>query len=780
MFGLFRKTPVPVTEFVPETKQTSEQKQINFNPDRPIHRDEEDRLGFSRIAENLATSVISSGTEDGLVIGIQGGWGSGKSSILNLLCNHVEKKHAAASVIRFEPWVIGDRDNMVSTLLANIAREVDKLERAAGETAKHRLEDTVSLSNTMRQYAASASRGLSPVAKLASIFGVPYASVAEKGLESLASIAPSKKATSLPEIKDKLVDGLRKLNHRFVVVIDDIDRLEPAEAAEVIRLVRAVGDFPNIIYILCYEKNVLAKSLEAALKVENGAAFLQKIIQVSFDVPRPEEFDLRRWISKDCRELYKTVTEIEIPDDIGERLKQACDAQGGNLQTPRDIGLILNALRLFYPPVVGRVDFADLCWLQIIRVRNEGLYKWIENYLGIYAALQDGASLRGAAKKRMTNELYEHLGISIKENEERENDEDIEYFRAFLELRDYLPGIEARSSRDDGGKIFNNVPSSKLAEFEAGHRLGSPQHYRLYFAFSQPAGALNDDEFDAILTKAANGQPIQADLEGLIQRIRPQGGTMYEIFLDRLRRHGFRDMPAAAIIDIIYAIADTIDDGHAAEPEPQFFGVQTVYRDGREILKTALEKLGSTRREDFLKQLFQDRKALGWLLGEVIGDEIFNHGRVDNSNRSQRTFLTKSELDEAINSIFKRLSGADRIQIIAVPNSLSFFYRWKQAGGAEDQKKWMDDLSQTDEGFLTLLEKCRSWSASDRVYHPLNKREVEYFMNVDETLNRLERIQSDKKKPLLKQRADELFNAIRIGDWPSEIKKKFNIEEEAY
>lgn len=47
----------------------------DFNSDRPIKKDIEDKLGFQRVAENLASSVTSGSVEDGLVIGIEGAWG---------------------------------------------------------------------------------------------------------------------------------------------------------------------------------------------------------------------------------------------------------------------------------------------------------------------------------------------------------------------------------------------------------------------------------------------------------------------------------------------------------------------------------------------------------------------------------------------------------------------------------------------------------------------------------------------------------------------------------
>ena len=62
-----------------------------------------------------------------------------------------------------------------------------------------------------------------------------------------------------------------------------------------LRLIRAVADFPDVIYVLSYDPHVVASVLKKAVQVDDGAAFLEKIVQINIRVPRPEAFDLRSW-----------------------------------------------------------------------------------------------------------------------------------------------------------------------------------------------------------------------------------------------------------------------------------------------------------------------------------------------------------------------------------------------------------------------------------------------------------------------------------------------------
>src|SRR5260370_14754855 len=204
------------------------------------------------MAKNVARYVGSSSAREGLVIGIEGQWGSGKSSILNLLSDEL-RSVPNVSVVRFDPWIIGDRDAMVTTLIGDLATKVDALQ-ADSEGALGKIKkESAELANALRIYGATASRGLSRLSKLGSLLGLPSEPVAA-GLDSLTKILEGRaKPAPISVQRKELFSGLRKFGQRFVVVIDDLDRLEPREAGEVTRLIPAVGDFPHVVYLLCHD-----------------------------------------------------------------------------------------------------------------------------------------------------------------------------------------------------------------------------------------------------------------------------------------------------------------------------------------------------------------------------------------------------------------------------------------------------------------------------------------------------------------------------------------------
>src|SRR5262245_58625438 len=215
--------------------------------DRPITQRKDDRLGFSPIAEQLALAIAGHSAREGFVFGIQGTWGSGKSSLINLTIEAL-KTHgdAAPEVIVFSPWLVGDRDELLLSLfneLADAAVKIDPIEAAITESGvrKKAAKDSLwklqqkeqlrkGLGKKLKTFGNIAG-GLGKVARAAGALGVPGGEVAGTALERRGSaLRELLTDASLSKRKSELVDALRLLSRFIVVFIDDLDRLEPREA----------------------------------------------------------------------------------------------------------------------------------------------------------------------------------------------------------------------------------------------------------------------------------------------------------------------------------------------------------------------------------------------------------------------------------------------------------------------------------------------------------------------------------------------------------------------
>ncbi len=77
-----------------------------FTNDTPIANPEDDHFGIDPFAQALAKAIPAMKAPEGVVIGINGPWGSGKSSVINLILYHLREatESAKLKVVRFSPW----------------------------------------------------------------------------------------------------------------------------------------------------------------------------------------------------------------------------------------------------------------------------------------------------------------------------------------------------------------------------------------------------------------------------------------------------------------------------------------------------------------------------------------------------------------------------------------------------------------------------------------------------------------------------------------------------
>lgn len=110
--------------------------------DSPIKTKREDLLGRSKFSESLGKALLKWKSEDGIVIGLYGKWGSGKSSVINLATEYIEKETRKKKysekdkpiVIRFNPWNFTEQNQLISIFFSELAKAINYYD--AGEDAK--------------------------------------------------------------------------------------------------------------------------------------------------------------------------------------------------------------------------------------------------------------------------------------------------------------------------------------------------------------------------------------------------------------------------------------------------------------------------------------------------------------------------------------------------------------------------------------------------------------------------------------------------------------------
>lgn len=400
----------------------------------------DDRYGFKNIADNVSRSILSLPQVASNVIGIEGTWGSGKTSLLNLVLKSLDQeKDGRTHVLHISPWLSGG--SPVEALFLQVAtiiqQETEKRYPPKGFKKLWRKYLLSPEAQKVIEYAQDTSSRVLPLVEYIGKFSRFVNGIAG-GLKMLSESRLSVAHKTTTKLREDIASQLVSLDLKFIVVMDDLDRLEPSQVAEVFRLVRAVADLPRFTHILCYDRNIITHAVEHALNVGDGNRYLQKIIQLSFKIPRPESFDLRNEFRQRAEVLYQQINHQPPDAEMARALTSVTDVYGAALSTPREIHQAVNSLIFLYPGMRDFVYFPDLCLLQLIRVTNPGLYDWTEHYLTERAVIETGQGALAEGER----EVFQQELINL-----------MRLFRAsnassFSELAEWIPGISAHDDEN--------------------------------------------------------------------------------------------------------------------------------------------------------------------------------------------------------------------------------------------------------------------------------------------------------------------------------------------
>jgi predicted KAP-like P-loop ATPase len=345
-----------------------------FSPDRPIQSAADDLLGRSSFASLLAEKISQWRGRESLVIALYGEWGSGKSSVKNLILEKLaEEKYKPLEPIHFNPWVASGVEKITQNFLYEIGVKL----------SRENTEDATQRAAKWKRYAGYLEFGSNISNALESV--LPGAGFLHKALDSLNNAA-KKRAESygpndktLEQMRSELRKEFKSLNAPIVVVIDDIDRLTEDEITLVFRLVKANADFPNLIFLLLFQR----ETAEAALnKVSGnqGRLFLEKIVQVGIDLPPPSRDALSNLLFRGINETLEPLVNEDQWDR--ERFTEiwfpGLSHYFGNLrEVYRFLSSLSFAVSAFSQGGVLEVNPVDLVAIETLRIGEPKVYEAI-------------------------------------------------------------------------------------------------------------------------------------------------------------------------------------------------------------------------------------------------------------------------------------------------------------------------------------------------------------------------------------------------------------------
>ena len=300
-------------------------------------------------AQLIASEILTVERSNGHVMAIVGPWGSGKTSVINLVKTHL--KDESCQLVDFNPWLISGTGELIDGLFGEIIACLD-----SKGTKYNKAVDSI----------------LNYVELLQPLSVVPIASKLVKPVLAVNTIVKKRRELrkkSLSGQKNKVSELLRKIDNPIIVFIDDIDRLTRQEIREIFKLVRLTANFPNIVYILAFDRLRVEKALTEDNDDFSGRAYLEKIVQSSFELPVLPFGLLDDQLAKALVDVVNDVDSFGLERfDRDAWLDIMQEIVMPLIHNMRDIRRLMMTLRPTIRAVGDQVEFSDIVALESLRL----------------------------------------------------------------------------------------------------------------------------------------------------------------------------------------------------------------------------------------------------------------------------------------------------------------------------------------------------------------------------------------------------------------------------
>ena len=676
-----------------------------FSADRPINSGSEDLLGRAKFAASLGKAIKSWRGKDSLVLALYGPWGSGKSSVKNLVLESLRASPSdSPSILEFNPWQLASQSQITEAFFTEIGTA---LGRANTSSSASRLAAKFQAYgrylNTGRYAFVGIKRFLVTILTAIGILGLSglyfewhlFLGVMAVGTMVMAavlgyfsilfdSIAESfqaeakSKAMTIPEMKGELTTMLASLQRPLLIVLDDVDRLSGDELKLLFQLLKGNADFPNLIYLLLLSLDHAQKALEPM----GGKEYMEKIVQIGFEMPRVERSQIHQLVGHEIEKVMSAHGSIDafILEIDRWRSIYALGAHA-YFETIRDVRRFASVLAFqlshFSGGPILEINAVDLTALQIIALFEPKLYQAIfsskQQLVGAEPSSIDGLAQpigRGAASESVLDELVAHA-----------SDENRAYARKLLvELFPRLPFGQSSFSHED----------EQWASIIQSLRICHAGFFDRYFLLSIPQNDLSEGELHSIISTSSDKDSFIKNILSVTQR------GLFDTLFERLEAHaGKLDMDRA--VDILTALFDVGD--MLPKIEISFYIALPEERIAQLASTFISRELDADRQQQILLQSMQ--AASGIYVPLLTCTRLFHAS----SRAASANFDVY--LKQAQHECLKKIMHASEVGTLKSHKNLIHILRyWSGMGGPESGvRPWVSGLILDQEALIKFLRE---------------------------------------------------------------------------
>jgi predicted KAP-like P-loop ATPase len=603
-----------------------------------------------------------------MVYGLTGSWGTGKTSLLNLVEQHVRagskmRENSWTAVVRFDPWNYTSLEQLISMFFREL-----RLELAGGVSEE--------IAREIGEALESLAVLLMP---LAAIPGLQAAGLISSFLSPIGSLLRRKAGKkALADVKRQLDRLIIDTGAKLIVLVDDLDRLEPDQVALVLRLIRLNADFANTTYVLAFDPDRTQALLKEHYGESMAEGYVDKIVQVPFPLPIVDEQYVREELIAALFPLFEA-----IDGDVELEARWSAIAGAGffdYFNTLRDVKRFVNSIGLTLPLVWGEVNPVDFLATEAIRLYAPTLF------FGIHAERDLFLNVPGDLRASVA----QYMGL---DSGQRDLKTDTKRFQDLLGDSRELVEPLLRALFPQLSTLAGDSEGRSGSEFDMGWasdcRICSMDHFDTYFMLAVPRGRISEEQLQIALAATNSRAEIRTFLGSL------EKSGQAEQLLNRFSAH-ISELDAMRIENTLLALMDVGDElsgKGVPDPDPSYALRISFY-----ILSLIRAVDDRDKRYRILRLALQE--------GEGIYSVTRLASMVDDVEFKGKPLLSGEEVESLRSIVVERIrKAADDQSLLDAPWPVFILFRWLEWESSKDRPpKFVRTCLSSDSGLMKVID----------------------------------------------------------------------------
>ncbi|MGO4450459.1 P-loop NTPase fold protein [Phyllobacterium sp. TAF24] len=495
----------------------------------------DDRLGYAPFAKRIASVIIKMAAPNGYVIGVHGPWGSGKSTALNFTLEYLKKhnaEHENEQIIHidFRPWMVAGHQDLIVAFFKLLSEKLGPKGTRWIRFTKRVASYISGTTDNLVDAAATVALTIDPSGGAASGFA---GNLAKKSVNAVLSRYLDN--PSLQTAYEELKTQLDRSGKRFLITIDDIDRLEDKDVKSIMQMVKSTGQLPNVIYLLAYDRNIVNAALDQSTD-RTRPRFSEKIVQQEIELPQPSKNSLLSILDREIAFL------IETAEDNMRWHYIVRDGIRRWVNSPRDVVKLSNAVKFSWPALENEIDVQDLLAMEGIRLFDQGAFSWIKDNRDFL--LTDGRFIM--AQDELKTAAVNNLKRRIQ-------DEDVQ-----PQVLRVLSVLFPQSVKWFEGGIGNEEAFDEVVKRRG---IGCQAGFDTYFGLHPSADFIPKASIDNLMSQLDDVDAIVAIIRSYLGKTNSRGEPMIGKLLDELRARYRGNNPAPptqSLLDGLFRVGENV------------------------------------------------------------------------------------------------------------------------------------------------------------------------------------------------------------------------------